>query len=206
MAVVILCRRVEEPTERDWKSVKRVMCYLAATITQNLRFSASGDMRLECYVDVEWAGDKMDRKSISGYVFKLGNSVIAWSSTKQSIVALSSTVAEYVAASHAWRQLIWLRELLAGVDILQQSPTVFYEDNQSCIRLVESESCSARTKHIDVRHHHLRDTREQRILEMRSCPTDDIIADVLTKPLGKERFWKLIKQLGIKGEANEGDM
>uniref|UniRef100_A0A5S6QQU2 Integrase catalytic domain-containing protein n=1 Tax=Trichuris muris TaxID=70415 RepID=A0A5S6QQU2_TRIMR len=198
MAVGLLCRCVETPTERDWKSVKRVMRYLATTINQKLRLSGDSEMKLQCYVDAEWAGDKTDRKSTSGYLFKLGDSVVAWSSQKQSTVALSSTEAEYIAASHACKELLWLRQLLTDMCIPQVTPTTVYEDNQGCIRLLDSNHCGARTKHIDVRHHQLRSLREQGIISIEYCPTENMTADIFTKPLGKERFRKFVEQLGLQ--------
>ncbi|KFD60147.1 LOW QUALITY PROTEIN: hypothetical protein M514_27675 [Trichuris suis] len=198
MAVGLLCRRVEAPTEREWKSVKRVMRYLATTIDRKLHLSSGNEMELQCYVDAEWAGDKTDRKSTSGYVFKLGKSPVAWSSRKQSLVALSSTEAEYVAASHACKELLWLRQLLDDMGLPQTAPTMVYEDNQGCIRLLESDRCGSRTKHIDVRHHQLRNLREQGVITIQYCPSEEMTADILTKPLGKERFRKFTEQLGLQ--------
>ncbi|KFD50326.1 hypothetical protein M514_08826 [Trichuris suis] len=106
----------------------------------------------QCFVVCDWASDKTDRKSTSVYVIKLSDSTVVWSSQKQSVVARSSTEAEYVAASQASRELLWLRQLLKDRRIPQTDPALVYEDNQGCIQLVESGCCGARTKHIDVRY------------------------------------------------------
>lgn len=196
-AVEILSRSVQRPTERDWKAVKRVMRYLASTIDMKLRLSPNGRIGLECYVDSDWAGDHTDRKSTSGFVFRLGGSLVAWSSRKQATVALSSTEAEYVAASHASRDLLWLRQLLIDMGEFVGEPITIYEDNQGCIRLIESDRSGARTKHIDVCHHQLRDLREKKIIELEYCPSEEMLADMLTKPLPREPFFKMRKLLGF---------
>lgn len=188
MAVGNLCRYVEEPTEREWKAVKRVIRYLASTIDKKLRLSSNDKLKLECFVDSDWAGDKNDRKSTSDYVFRLG---------KQTSVAMSSSEAEYIAASHASKELLWCRQLLKDMNISAHDPIIINEDNQGCICLIESDRNGARTKHIDVSYHHIRDLREKRIIEMRYCSSDDMLADLLTKPLAKERFLKLISLIGI---------
>ncbi|KFD64371.1 hypothetical protein M514_23395 [Trichuris suis] len=171
VAVGILSRRVENPMEFDWKSVKRIMRYLSTTKDFKLRLSPIGDMELKCYVDADWAGHKTYRRSTTGFVFKLGNSVMAWSSRKQSVVALSSAEAEYVAASNACRGLLWLRLLLNDLGILISGPVLVFEDNQACIKMVDSDRLGARTKHIDVCHHHLRDLRAQNIIMLYYCPS-----------------------------------
>ncbi|XP_026829092.1 uncharacterized protein LOC113562800 [Ooceraea biroi] len=88
LAVGILSRCVEKPTEGDWKAIKRIMRYLASTINKELRLSSSEEIKLECFVDADWADDKTDRKSTNGYVFRLGDNIIAWSSRKQTAVAM----------------------------------------------------------------------------------------------------------------------
>ncbi|KFD51284.1 hypothetical protein M513_07884 [Trichuris suis] len=197
-AVGQLCRRVESPTQSDWKAVKRVIRYLAGSVCQKLRFSSEGNIKLTGFVDADWAGDHADRKSTSGYVFQIGHSTIAWSSKKQSVVAMSSTEAEYAAASEACRELQWLRQLLADMEVPQDGPTRTYEDNQGCIKVAQSDRCSQRTKHIDVSHHQLRDLCESGILSLVYCPSSEMPADVLTKPLGKDMFDRYLKLLGLQ--------
>ncbi|KYQ49640.1 Copia protein [Trachymyrmex zeteki] len=157
-AVGILSCRVEKPTEQDRKAAKRVIRYLGvSTLDKKLYLPSTGKMKLECFVDADWAGDRTDRKSTSGYVFRLGDEIIAWSSKKQTSVTVSSTEAEYIAASHASKELLWLRQLLKDMSFPAEEPTIINEDNQGCIRLIESSRCGARTKHIDVCYHQIRD-------------------------------------------------
>ncbi|XP_073426901.1 uncharacterized protein [Dendrobates tinctorius] len=111
-AVGILCRYVEKPRQRDWNAVKRLLRYLKETQDVNLKLSATGDLELIGYVDADWAGDSHDRKSTSGYLFKVGESLISWSSRKQVSVALSSRDAEYVSATYVSQEVNWLRQLM----------------------------------------------------------------------------------------------
>uniref|UniRef100_A0A5S6Q3I8 Reverse transcriptase Ty1/copia-type domain-containing protein n=1 Tax=Trichuris muris TaxID=70415 RepID=A0A5S6Q3I8_TRIMR len=196
--VGFLCRHVEKPTEADWKAVKRVMRYLAATKYMTLRLSSAGGIDLQCYVDADWAGDKADRKSTTGFVFQLGKNTVAWSSRKQSVVALSSTEAEYLAVSHACRELLWLRQLLKDLGIAVKDPTIIHEDNQACIKMVNSERYGARTKHVDVCHHHVRDLRAQGTIKLQYCPSDKMRADILTKPLCKDKFSRFAHLIGLE--------
>ncbi|KFD61464.1 hypothetical protein M514_26360 [Trichuris suis] len=176
------------------------MRYMVATIDKKLQLSGDDEAILNCFVDADWAGDKTDRKSTTGYVVRLGKCAVAWTSQKQSVVALSSTEAEYIAASQACREILWLRRLLDDVGIPQRDAAIIYEDNQGCIRLAETDRCSARTKHIDVRCHLLRNLRDQGIINLEYCPSEEMIADILTKPLGKPRFLMLTEQLGLEAE------
>ncbi|XP_075137282.1 uncharacterized protein LOC142213003 [Leptodactylus fuscus] len=128
-AVGIICRHVEKPRQRDWNAVKRVLRYLKETQDVSLKLSSVGDLKLTGYVDADWAGDSSDRKSTSGYVFKLGESLISWCSRKQVSVALSCTEAEYVSAAYASQEVIWLKQLMNDLGKPSIQPTVIYEDN-----------------------------------------------------------------------------
>ncbi|KAM3936979.1 LOW QUALITY PROTEIN: uncharacterized protein RB166_002717 [Leptodactylus fuscus] len=180
-AVGIVCRHVEKP-RRDWNAGKRILRYLKETQDVSLKLSSAGELKLTGYVDADWAGDSSDRKSTSGYVFKLGE-IISWSSRKQVSVALSSTEAEYVSTAYASQEVIWLKQLMNDLGKPSIEPTVIYEDNQGCIKLACSEKISARTKHIDVKHHHLCDLIEYDVIQFIYCETDKMIADIMTKPL-----------------------
>lgn len=116
----------------------------------------------------------------------MGDATVAWSSKKQSTVAISSTEAEYVAAAYASQELVWLRQLLSDMGLPMTSATTLFEDNQGCIGMIQSERSSSRTKHIDVKYHLLRDLREQGIINVKYCPTDKMTADMMTKPLPRD--------------------
>ncbi|XP_075158045.1 uncharacterized protein LOC142231315 [Haematobia irritans] len=142
-------------TEEDWVELKRVLKYLKGTINHFLRLSNNNCERdtLIGYADANWAEDKVDRKSNSGYVFQLNGGSISWACRKQTCVSRSSTEAEFISLSEACKEAIWLRRLLNDMEISQTSPTVIYEDNQSCLRLIKEEKLSNRTKDIDTKIH-----------------------------------------------------
>ena len=196
-AIGILCRRVSNPRQRDWNAVKRVMRYLKQTISLKLKISADNNLELVGYVDADWGGDVSDRKSTSGYLYMIGQSSISWSCKKQVSVALSSTEAEYIAASYASQEVIWLRQLLDDLGVAVNQPTLIYEDNQSVIKLAVSDKINTRTKHIDIRHHHLRDLVDRHVINFVYCETNNMIADVLTKPLPRSKLEELRTYMGL---------
>ncbi|KRY12850.1 Retrovirus-related Pol polyprotein from transposon TNT 1-94 [Trichinella patagoniensis] len=205
LSVGLLCRKMETPTERDWKSAKRIIRYLAGTANAKLCLLSTNDLILRGHVDADWAGEKSSRKSTSRYIFQLGHGTIAWSMKRQTIVALSTTEAEYVALAEASRELLWLRQLLNDFGVQTPDATTLYEDNQGCIRLVESDRFGERTKHINVRFHMVKDLREKGILEVKYCPSEEMIADNLTKPVCKQQIKNFTKKVGLEdyGQENE---
>ncbi|GBN90327.1 Retrovirus-related Pol polyprotein from transposon TNT 1-94 [Araneus ventricosus] len=160
VAVNILNRRNEKPRERDWKAVKRIIRYLKTTAELKLIINMDKEPILTAFCDADWANDKSDRKSTSGSVFKLGNCTIQWMSKRQNCVALSSTEAEYVSAANTAQVVVWLINLTKDLDLPQSLPVTIYEDNQSCIKLSQSDKHHSRTKHIDVKFHKIRHLRE----------------------------------------------
>ena len=132
------------------------------------------------------------RHSTSGNVFSLACGAVSWLSKKQATVALSTTEAEYVALSTATQEVIWLRRLLADMGEPLEGPTEIYEDNQGAISMAKSPVGHARTKHIDKRYHFVRERVQDRAIALKYIGTDEMIADILTKPLPKHRFEKLV--------------
>ncbi|XP_055623127.1 uncharacterized protein LOC129766578 [Toxorhynchites rutilus septentrionalis] len=143
----ILGRSVSQPVEQDWTEAKRVLRYLKATINHQLRLG-NGTQTLEAYADADWAGNVKDRKSNSGYLFRLGGGTIAWCARKQTCVALSSIEAEYISLAECCQELIWFRKLLQDFGDAVKTPIQIYEDNQSCIKMLTSNG-EKRSKHID---------------------------------------------------------
>ena len=123
--------------------------YIKGTLNFGLRFEACApaDFRLHGYSDADWAGCGETRKSTSGQIFKLGKCAISWRSRKQSIVALSTTEAEYVALCEASQEAVWLRRLLGDIGFTQNTPTVVFEDNQGAIALSQNPKDHSHTKH-----------------------------------------------------------
>ena len=162
-------------------------------------FTSKKDCRDKCigYSDADWAGDISDRKSTSGYIFMLSGGAISWSSRKQKCVALSTAEAEYVALSSAVQECIWLRQLEAELGNATEGPSLILEDNQSAIAMAKNLQYHGHAKHIDIRHHFVREQVALGNIELQYCSTTDMTADMLTKGLNREQFCKLRKETGI---------
>ncbi|KIJ15237.1 hypothetical protein PAXINDRAFT_52820, partial [Paxillus involutus ATCC 200175] len=150
------------------------------------------------YSDASWARDIDDRRSTSGYVFQLGIATISWNSKKQPTVAASSTEAEYMAISHAAKQGLWLRQLMRELGIFaNDGPTELFVDNTGAIALTKEARFHARTKHIDVHYHFVRERVEDRSFAILHVPTGEMIADGLTKPLPRVGHEDMLDNLSI---------
>ena len=144
------------------------------------------------------AGNKDNMKSTSGYLMTFAGRAVSWQSRLQKCVALSTTEAEYVAATEACKELLWLKRFLQELGFKQQRYVVLC-DNQSAIHLAKNSMFHKRTKHIDVRYHWIRDAIEDGLFELDKVHTDDNGSDTLTKPLARE---KLKVCCSIAGMAN----
>ena len=122
-----------------------------------------------------------------------------WHSKRQPIVTLSTTEAEYVAMAEAGKSLLWLRGLLEDMGFPQQGPTVLHCDNQSAIALVKDPVYHERTKHIRRRYHFIREVVDEGEAEVRFCPTQDQLADLLTKPVARAQLERLLQRMGHGG-------
>ena len=142
------------------------------------------------YGDADFAGCKSDRKSSSGTCHFIEHSLVSWFSKKQNSVSLSTTEAEYIAASLACAQILWMKQTLLDYGIECQTSKIYY-DNTSAINLSKNHVHHSRTKHIDIRHHFLRDHVIKGDIVLEFISTDKQLADILTKPLKEETFVNL---------------
>ena len=181
-----------------WKAVKRILRYIKKTISYGITLGDSAKINLVGYADSDWANDQDDRKSTSGYVFYLGKGCITWQSKKQPTTALSTTEAEYMSMSNATKELIWLRTLLNEIGFHQSDATTIYQDNMGSIDLSQNNKNHDRTKHIDIRHHFLRDHIQSGNMKSIYCKTKEMVADMLTKPLAKPSFVYLREKLNME--------
>ena len=200
--MTILCNRLtplHDPCPTHWQALKRVLRYLQATPTHDICFSGSSEGELIGYTDADWADDIETRRSTSGYVFLLNKGCISWRSKKQRTVALSSTEAEYMALSEAIQEAVWLKAFTSelGEEVSDGALTVF-EDNQGAIALAKNPEFHKRTKHIDIRYHFVREKVEEGQVVLKYCPTQDMLADIMTKPITAAQFDTLRTKLGIQ--------
>lgn len=171
---------------------KHVLRYLAGTKFLALTFgnassstpaSMTAFMQANGCTDADWASDSTDRKSISGYAFFFMGSLVSWSSVKQKCIALSSTEAEYYAMSHAFKEALWLCVFLKSLDLPVPRPFPILSDNQAACALSQSAAISQRSKHIDIRHHFIREHVKEGSFSTTWIPTQDMPADIFTKAL-----------------------
>jgi hypothetical protein len=155
-------------------------------------------VQLAGYTDADWAGNAADRRSTSGYAFSIGSAAIAWSSKKQPTVALSSTEAEYRGAAVATCEAIWVKRLLKELHEEVSEPTVIYCDNLSSIQLAKNPVFHARTKHIEVHYHFVRERVLSGEVELKHVPTDRQVADIFTKALGLDKLRQFSGALGLR--------
>ena len=198
-AVGKLSQFMRNPGSDHWSGIKRILRYIKGTINHGLTFTASDDFALHGYSDADWAGCTESRKSTSGYAFFIGSCIVSWASKKQSIVALSSTEAEYVALCSAAQETVWLRNLLAGIGFQQNAPTCVKEDNQGAICLAKNPKDHNRTKHIDIKFHYTRQLIASKELRLEHVPTGKMVADTMTKGLPKPKFTEFRSAMGIQG-------
>ena len=169
-------------------------------------YSKETNFRLCGFTDSDWAGSLDNRRSISANVFSLGSGVITWSSRLQATVALSTSEAEYVAAASAACQAIWLRRMLAELQHQQEGPTEIFCDNKAAIFMTKNPAFHSRTKHIELRHHFIRDLVAKEEIILKYCSTNKQMADILTKALSKEKFCHLRELLGVYNFESRGSV
>jgi len=197
-AVSACSQYLANPGEPHIKAVKRIMRYLRGTINLKLTFHGALEPLLG-YTDSDWAGDVATRRSTAGYVFNIGSGAISWSSKRQTVVALSSCEAEYMGETQATKEAIWLCSLLKEL-LGKEEPaaTIIYGDNQGAIALAKNPQFHARTKHITIQHHFVQEKQTEGKVDLQYIPTEQQVADGLTKALPKDWFIKFRDALGLE--------
>jgi hypothetical protein len=172
--------------------------YLLTTKNHWLTWGGLGNIIVEAYSDADWAG-QVDRHSVLGYSFHMGQGAVTWSSKKQHVIALSSTEAEYIAQTHAAKEALWIRTFVGEFrDGFGSLPILINCDNQGAIALAKDNKFHARTKHIDLRYHFIREAVEDAKIELNYIPTNNNAADIFTKALAKGKFRLFAGLLGLR--------
>nr|GEU52575.1 hypothetical protein [Tanacetum cinerariifolium] len=199
---VCMCARYQgKPIRKNLEALKRVFQYLKGTINWGLWYSKDTAMALTAYADADHAGCQDTEKSTSGSALFLSDKLVSCSSKKQQSTAISTTEAEYIAMSGCCAQIIWMRSQLTdyGFDF---NKIPLYCDNRSTITLCCNNVQHSRSKHIDIRHHFIREQVERGVVELYFVTTDYQLADIFTKALPRQRFEFILPRLGIKKTAN----
>jgi hypothetical protein len=202
MLSVCMCARFQsDPRECHLVAVKRILRYLVATPCFGIWYPKGFTFDLIGYSDSDYVRCKVDRKSTSGTCQFLGRSLVSWSSKKQTFVALSIVEAEYVVAGQCCTQLLWMRQTLRDFGY-NLSKVPLLRDNESAIRMADNPVEHSRTKHIDIRHHFLRDHQQKGDIEVYHINTENQLVDIFTKPLDEKTFCRLRSELNVLDSRN----
>jgi hypothetical protein len=197
-SVGYVSRFLQRPTTEHEQAVKRIVRYVAGTLDHGLyNPRCPGEAHLFGYSDSDYAGDIDTSKSTSGILFFLGKCPISWQSVKQQVVAMSSCEAEYIAASTASTQVIWLARLLSDLLGRDVGAVELRVDSQSALALAKNPVFHERSKHIWMRYHFIRDCLAEGSIHAHYINTKDQLADLLTKPLERIKFLELCSRSGM---------
>ncbi|GJS60674.1 retrovirus-related pol polyprotein from transposon TNT 1-94 [Tanacetum coccineum] len=199
-AVCMCARYQSKPTKKHLEAVKRAFQYLQGSINMGLWYLKDTAMALTAYADADHAGCQDTRRSTSGSAQFLGDKLVSWSSKKQTSMSISSTEAEYIAMSGCCAQILWMRSQLSDYGFAYNHIPL-YCDNKSAIALCCNNVQHSRSKHIDIRHHFIREQVEKGVVELYFVRTEYQLADIFTKALPRERFEFILPRLGMKPET-----
>ena len=188
-----LSQTLANPKAEDLVAAKHVLRYLKGTVDYELCYKKNEeDLNLIGFSDADWASSVEDRRSTTGYCFSLTKQgpAISWKSKKQPTVALSTCEAEYIGLAATTQESMYLTQLLNGMDNKIYSCTEIHGDNQGAIALCKNPVNRQRSKHIDVKYHFIRDTLSEGKISIVYCPSEEMAADILTKPVTKLKMLK----------------
>ena len=202
MFSVCMCARFQANTkESHISAVKRILRYLKHMPSIGLWYPKGASFTLLGYSDSDFAGCRVDRKSTSGGCHLLGRSLVSWSSKKQNSVALSTAEAEYIAAGACCAQILYMKQSLLDYGVvLDRIPLLC--DNESAVKIANNPVQHSRTKHIDIRHHFLRDHVARNDILLCGVRSEDQLADIFTKPLDESTFCRLRSELNVLDASN----
>lgn len=193
----VLSQFVNQPTDDHLRAAHRVLRYLKAAPAQGIFFSYAASLELQVCCDADWAACPVTRKSITGYLILLGNSVVSWKSKKQQVVSSSSAESEHRSMAAACRETIWITRLFDDLQAKISQPIRFMCDNKATIHIAHNPVFHERTKHVEIDCHIVRSNVTSGLITLIHVGTDEQPADLLTKPLPKHRITYLCSKLGI---------
>jgi hypothetical protein len=212
--VGVLARFTKNPGMQHWKAVKHLFRYLKGTLDYKLTYSPSPSGELfttsfshspsspkelfTTFSDADHAGNPDNGRSTSGYLVKVGTGAISWRSRLQTLVALSTTEAEYIAAVSAGQEILFLRNLFMSFGYKFDGPSTLFVDNNSAISVAKNPEHHGRMKHLDLRFYWLRDEVEKKKIQVKHVFTNNMPADILTKALGRTKVGEMVKMLGLE--------
>jgi hypothetical protein len=196
-AVSLLSHFQANPGIEHWKGLLHVIGYIKNTLDYGLTYSRDTDLTPLAYVDADYGGCRDTRRSTSGYVFMMAGGPVTWSSKRQATVALSTVEAEYVAMSRCAQQMVWMQTWLGEVEIGYDIPGIIRGDSRGAIALAKTTKDHGKVKHIDIRHHYLRELVKSGVISFEQLASADNLADLFTKPLARDLHHRLLAMLNI---------
>ncbi len=189
-----LAKYSSNPGPEHIKAVKRIFRYLKGSLDYTITYNGNttNSLYTKGYTDADYAGDKDEYKSTTGYIFYLANGPIAYSTKLQEVTAQSTTEAEYIALATATKEATFIKAILEELDYFQQSNIPIYSDNNGALLLAKNPTFHARSKHINVRYHLVRQKLADNTISIHYIPTNKQVADGLTKPLPRVKFKEFI--------------
>jgi histone deacetylase 1/2 len=203
-AVNRVCQFVQTPREPHWSAVKRILRYVRHTAAFGLHLRPAPSGTLSAFSDADWAGSPEDRRSTGGHAVFFGPNLIAWNARKQATVSRSSTEAEYKAVANATAEIIWVQSLLRELKVPQPRSPVLWCDNIGATYLSSNPVFHARTKHIEVDYHFVRERVARKLLHIKFISSKDQLADIFTKPLSLPLFEGCRRNLNLLDTSGHG--
>ena len=203
-ALSMTSRYQQNPGEGHWIAVKNILKYLRRTKDMFLIYGGlEENLSVKCYSDASFQTDRDDSKSQSGYVFIMNRGAISWKSSKQDVVAQSTTESEYVAASEAAKEAVWMKKFIEELGVVPsiQDPLEIFCDNEGAIALAKEPRSHKRTRHIHRRFHYIRNEVERGEICIRKVHTDQNLADPFTKPLQPAKHEGHARAIGLRNSS-----
>jgi hypothetical protein len=195
-AVGVLSRFLENPAERHWDMGIRVLKYLKGTLDQGLEYKRGQKITIQGYSDSDWVSDKATGRSTRGFLVYLGENLMNWKSKRHRSVATSTTCAEVEALYHGVLDSEWIRNFLNELG-MRTAVSEWFCDNQAAVAIVNSSKNVDKVRHELVKIHYIREKINNELVTVEYVPTDEMIADMLTKQLPRNQFKECRNELGL---------
>ncbi|KAM0050765.1 putative RNA-directed DNA polymerase [Helianthus debilis subsp. tardiflorus] len=196
-AVGVVSQFMHQPQKAHMEAVLRIIRYLKGKAGHGVLFKSNGHLETQLYTDANWAGDKGDRRSTSGYFTLVGGNLVTWRSKKQKVVALSSAEAEFRGIARGLTEVLWVRRLLTEIGYPPQETSKIWSDNKAAIQISENPVQHDRTKHIEVDRHFIKEKLEAEIITLPFVRSEDQFADILTKAVNERILHECLSKLNF---------
>jgi histone deacetylase 1/2 len=198
-AVNKVCQFLHAPTSVHWSAVKRILRYVRGTIDFGLKIKHSQSTMVSAFSDADWAGCVDDRRSTGGFAVFLGDNLISWTARKQPTVSRSSTEAEYKALANATAEMMWVQQLLTELHVHHPLAARLWCDNLGAKYLAANPIFHARTKHIEIDFHFVRERVAKKLLDIRFINSGNQLADGFTKAVSAAKLRQFRANLNLVG-------